>query len=122
MKRDAIDFHLVPEHQEQIHLRLCNWARAQRSPAGSGCAPMFRQYRSSEQWGAAYASSPVDQRDAHTINKAWQQLPPRHRASIAWHYVKPGSPAKACRVIACTLAELAQFVIDGRQMLINRKA
>lgn len=122
MKRDAIDFHAVPEHQLAMHDRLTNWARAQRSREGQSCAPMFRQYRSSDQWAAPAASSPVDQRDAAKINKAWQQLPGNHRAAVKWHYVTPGSPSKACRAIGCTMDDLARLVVDGRQMLINRKA
>jgi DNA-directed RNA polymerase specialized sigma24 family protein len=83
---------------------------------------MFRQYRSSDQWATPNASSPVDQRDAAKIQKAWQQLPARHRAAIGWHYVTPGSPTKACKAIGCTMDGLAQYVIDGRQILINRRA
>ncbi len=122
MKRDAVDFHLIPAHQEAMHMRLLNWARAQRNSSGGGCAPMFRQYRSSDQWAEPTISSPVDQRDAQRINKAWQQLPGKHRASLAWHYITPGSPAKACRTIGCTMADLASLVVDARQMLINRRA
>jgi DNA-directed RNA polymerase specialized sigma24 family protein len=121
MIREAVDFHFVPDHQVKIHERLLNWARAQRNSTSRACAPMFRQYRSSDQWEAP-AVSPVDQRDAAKINKAWQQLPPKHRASLAWHYITPGSPQKACRQIGCTMAELAALVVDSRQMLINRRA
>jgi hypothetical protein len=121
MMREAVDFHFVPQQQEAIHLRLLNWARAQRSSTGSACAPMFRQYRSSDQWATPNASSPVDQRDAAKINKAWQQLPAKHRASVAWHYVTPGSPTKACKAIGCTMEDLARLVVDARTMLINRR-
>lgn len=121
MKRDAVDFHQIPEHQVPIHERLVNWARAQHSRSGSDSAPMFRQYRSSDQWATPAVSSPVDQRDAAKINKGWQQLPAKHRAAVQWHYVTPGSPTKACKVIGCTMADLAGLVVDGRQMLINRR-
>lgn len=120
MMREAVDFHLVPANQEAIHLRLLNWARAQRNSTGSDTAPMFRQYRSSDQWATPSASMPVDQRDAARINKGWQQLPSNHRAAIRWHYISPGSPTKACKGIGCTMADLARFVVDGRAMLINR--
>jgi hypothetical protein len=119
--REAVDFHFVPENQVKMHERLLNWARAQRNGSGTACAPMFRQYRSSDQWAEPTAGTPVDQRDAAKVNKAWQQLPTKHRASLAWHYITPGSPTKACREIACTMAELAQFVVDARNMLINRR-
>lgn len=120
MMREAVDFHFVPEHQEAMHLRLLNWARAQRNSSGSATAPMFRQYRSSDQWAQPNVSMPVDQRDAARINAAWQQLPGKHRAAIGWHYVTPGSPTKACKGIGCTMADLARLVVDGRQMLVNR--
>jgi hypothetical protein len=119
--REAVDFHFVPANQEAMHMRLLNWARAQRNSTGSATAPMFRQYRSSDQWATPSVSMPVDQRDAAKVNKAWQMLPTKHRASLAWHYITPGSPTKACREIACTMAELAQFVVDARNMLINRR-
>ena len=121
MKRDDVDFHFVPTHQEAMHGRLLNWARAQRNKTGQDCAPMFRQYRSTDQWAEGTASIPVDQRDAAKINKGWQQLPGNHRAAIKWHYVSPGSPIKACKGIGCTLDGLARFVVDGRQMLLNRR-
>ena len=44
-----------------------------------------------------------------------------NRAAINWHYVTTGAPGRACRSIGCTMAELAQYAIDGRQMLINRR-
>ena len=122
MMREAVDFHFVPQHQEAMHMRLVNWARAQRNSTGSDTAPMFRQYRSSDQWATPSASMPVDQRDAAKINKGWQQLPGNHRAAIRWHYISPGSPTKACKGIGCTMADLARFVVDGRSMLINRGA
>lgn len=120
MMREAVDFHFVPQHQEAMHMRLVNWARAQRNSTGSDTAPMFRQYRSSDQWATPSASMPVDQRDAARINKGWQQLPAKHRASIKWHYISPGSPTKACKAIGCTMADLARLVVDSRSMLINR--
>ncbi len=118
--REAVDFHFVPDHQVKIHERLLNWARAQRNSTGNATAPMFRQYRSSDQWAQPSVSMPVDQRDAARINKGWQQLPKKHRASLAWFYVSPGSPIKACREIACTMEDLARLVVDGRQMMVNR--
>jgi len=120
--REAVDFHFVPANQEAMHMRLLNWARAQRNSTGSATAPMFRQYRSSDQWATPSVSMPVDQRDAAKVNKAWQMLPEKHRAAVAWHYITPGSPIKACRKIACTMDELARLVVDARQMLINRGA
>lgn len=123
MKRDAVDFHQVPEHQEAMHCRLLNWARAQRNEQRPQSSPMFEQYRSSDQWATPSVSMPVDQRDAARINAAWQQLPTKHRAALKWHYINPpreGSPTKACKAIGCTMEDLARLVVDGRSMLINR--
>lgn len=117
--RLLVDFNFVPEHQEAIHCRLKNWARAQRNSSSSATAPMFRQYRSSDQWTQATVSIPVDQRDAAKINAAWQQLPRKNRSSLAWHYITSESLKKACERIDCTMDELAQFVVDGREMLIS---
>lgn len=116
----SIDFSALPENQNAMHERLLNWARAQRSTSHCVVAPMFRQYRSSDQWSGSTAHMPVDQQDAARINSAWQLLPAKPRAALAWHYITPGSPSKACRAIACTMSDLAQYVIDARQMLINR--
>lgn len=121
MKRDAVDFHLIPDHQLAMHDRLTNWARAQRSRSSSDCAPMFRQYRSSDQWGGSTSSPTVDQIDAANINKGWQQLESDQRAALAWQYVTPSSPTKACKAIGCTMDCLARLVVDARQMLINRR-
>ena len=120
MKRDAVDFHLVPDHQLKMHDRLLNWAREQRRGSGNDTTPMFRQYCSSEQWDQTPASVPTDSRDAAKINKGWKMLPANHREAIRWHYIAPGSPTKACKAIGCTMVDLARYVIDGRQMLINR--
>lgn len=123
MKRDAIDFHAVPEHQLAMDARLHNWAREQRRGTGAATSPMFRQYRSSDQWGEVAVSVPTDSRDAARINAAWKQLPADHRHATHWHYITPGAgPVKACRKIGCTKDELARLVIDARQMLINRRA
>jgi hypothetical protein len=120
MMREAVDFHLVPQHQEAMHIRLINWGRAQRNTPGQACAPMFRQYRSSDQWEGTTSSPSVDKLDAEKINNAWKQLPTGNRAALAWQYVTPSSPSKACERIGCTMADLARFVVDGRQMLLNR--
>ena len=116
-----VDFSRIPTRHDAINLRLEQWAKwVSVHPQPWKVQPMFRQYRSSDQWATPSASMPVDQRDAAKINKGWQQLPGNHRAAIRWHYISPGSPAKACKGIGCTMADLARFVVDGRAMLINR--
>ena len=122
MKRDAVDFTLIPDHQAAIHERLINWARAQRNGSGGDCSPMFRQYRSTEVWAETHASIPVNQGDATRINAAWKMLPTQHRLALAWYYITPTMGVKkACQGIGCKPAVLMVYAIDGRQMLINRR-
>lgn len=128
MKRDAVDFHAIPQHQLAMDQRLINWGRAQRNGSGQSCAPMFRQYRSSDQWEGATSSPTVDQLDAAKINKAWQQLEAQPRAALAWNYVTPSGPERACKEIGCLTpdnrpdkAKLASLVVQGRQALIDRR-
>lgn len=121
MQRDSVDFTTVPPQQRDMDLRLENWARSLFSSAGSGASPMFRLYRSSDVHAPAHASMPYDSHDAIKIAKGVRELPEKHRAAINWAYVTTGAPGKACRAIGCTMAELAQYAIDGRQMMINRR-
>ena len=121
MKRDAVDFTTVPASQRDMDLRLENWARSLFSSSGSGASPMFRLCRSSEVHAPAHVSMPFDSHDALKIAKGVRELPDKHRAAINWHYVTTGAPSKACKAIGCTMADLAQYAIDGRQMLINRR-
>lgn len=120
MIRESVDFHLIPARQESIHLRLLNWARWCHGSASATTAPMFRFYRSTEQW-AHDASVPVDSLDAHRIEKAIIQLPEQPRAAIRWHYTAAGDPARCARTLGVTKPELAQLVIDARNMLVNRR-
>ena len=122
MKREHIDLHLVPDHQLAMHSRLINWSRWCRGRPASNCAPMFRGYRSSDVWQTVSIGEPVDKLDASKIASAVAQLPETHRHALGWHYVHPIGPGRAARELGLTIAALAQCVIDGRQMLINRRA
>jgi hypothetical protein len=126
MKRDGVDFHLVEAHQAQIHIRLENWglwAKARAPGSDPSTSPMFRLYRASwarTEYGATTAATPVDGLDAQRIAKGVAVLPEQHRIGLQWYYVRPTSPARACRMLATTMAGLALYVRDGRQMLLNR--
>ena len=125
MMRDAIDFHAVEEKHYAIHDRLMNWARWCNGTGAPSESPMFRLYRSSARAKADYMASSgisVDQSDAARIAKAVIALPDVHRSAINWNYVKPVSPARACRAIGTSMTGLALLVRDGRQMLVNRRA
>jgi hypothetical protein len=120
MKRDAVDFSMVPVHQQAMDARLANWARSLYSSAGSSASPMFRLYRSSDVHAIPHVSTPYDAQDAIKIAKGVRALPDACVHALNWAYIKPGNPRKACQQIGCTMAGLAQYVIDGRQMLLNR--
>lgn len=120
MKRDAIDFSAVPKHQQAMHLRLENWAKSLFGSTGCSVQPMFRLYRSDEHWIAPDPAIPVDQHDASKVGKGVAFLPRWHQQALNWYYVKGGNPTRACKTIGCTKASLQAYVIDGRQMLINR--
>lgn len=121
MKRDYVDFSEVPLHQMAIHGRLENWSISCFGRSGSNTSPMFRLYRSDEVWDPSPPSIPVDSADAAKIARAVSALPRPHMLAVNWYYVTRGAPIHGRRSIGCTLAELARYVIDGRQMLINRK-
>lgn len=125
MKREPIDFHVVPAHQDKMHLRLENWGRWSNPPPAPDIAPGFDRARSDEiqreTSEASDARPPVDVRDAIKVQAAMHFMPIKHRQALAWYYVKPSAPIKACRMIACTPEQLVIYVDDGRQMLINRK-
>jgi hypothetical protein len=121
MKRDAVDFHMVPESQLAMHGRLENWAHSLFSSTGSNASPMFRLFRSTDVHATPHVSMPFDSHDAAKIAKGVRDLPVKNRAAINWFYVTTGAPGRACRSIGCTMAELAQLAIDGRAMLVNRR-
>jgi hypothetical protein len=128
MKREPIEWHLVPEKQLPMHDRLLNWARWCRGPAGSDVSPMFRLYSATDanqgdgqRYGLMATAKVVDARDATKIARGVGMLPEPHRLALQWYYVRPVSPARACQAIATTMAGLARLVNDGRLMLLNRR-
>lgn len=104
-----------------MHDRLTNWARSLFSSRGSSAGPMFRLYRTTDQYHPPHASMPHDAHDAIRIAQGVRDLPQDHRQALNWYYVNPGNPGKACRTIGCTHAILADLTTGGRQMLINRR-
>jgi hypothetical protein len=119
----AVDFSYVPEKQLVIHDRLLNWGHWCHGSGHAQMSPMFRMYRSSEVY--AYASEislAVDTHDAARIAAGVRDLPEDHRRAVAWFYVNKGPVIRARKAIGCTGEHLARLVIDGRTMLINRRA
>lgn len=121
--KSHIDFHQVESHQREIDARLQNWARWCNGTSVFGASPMFRMVPPPPRvrGDIAMYSTPVDRMDAQKVAKGVAALPEKHRASINWHYVKPVSPARACREIAVSMDALAKLVRDSRQMLLNRQ-
>lgn len=101
--------------------RLENWARSLFSSAGGSASPMFRLYRTTDQYHPPHASMPHDAHDAIKIAQGVRALPLDRRQAINWYYIKPCNPGKACREIGCTMTDLAKLTIDARCMLINRR-
>lgn len=122
MKVKAIDFHAVEPHQREIDARLSNWARWCNGSTASLTSPMFRMAPPPPRvrGDMAYSSVHVDRMDAQKVAKAVAALPEAHRAAINWNYVKPVSPARACKAIGTSMEGLALLVRDGRQILLNR--
>jgi hypothetical protein len=122
LKREAVDFFLVPDKQIAIHIRLENWARSCWGGFGTSVSPMFRQYRSAEHWqGPTAPSMPIDRIDASTIAKEVRKLPEPHMRALNWYYIGNPNEKRTRQDIGCTRTALAQYVLDGRTMLINRR-
>lgn len=123
MRRDAIDFFFVPDHQVGVHTRLEAWARWVRvRPHGWQVTPMFRQYRSKAfQWHAPEVREPVNIPEAVAMEKAVSLLPEKHREAVRWAYVFAGPPGACARRLAVSKDGLLALITDGRQMLIDRR-
>lgn len=117
-----VDFEAVPEQQLQMHGRLCNWARWCRGRPMGNVAPIFRLYRSTDVHAGHSAAVPVDGIDASRIARGVSALPEKHRHGLQWFYVHPVAPTRAARSLGLTMSALAELVVDGRTMLINRGA
>lgn len=122
MKRDDVDYHLVPDGQLDIHRRLTDWARWVRvRPSGWQVAPMFRQYRSHAwQWEAPEVRAQVNIPDAVAMEKAVSLLPEKHRDAVRWAYVFTGNPVGMAARLGVSKAGLLDLVCTGRIMLRNR--
>lgn len=121
MRRDAIDFHEVPERQLKIHDALLNWARSMHGRAKQAVSASCSGYQSPPSVRREQeASVPVDHVSARRMNRAVVGLPLKHCKSLQWHYVQRTSVGAGRRYVVCTAEELANLVIDGRDMLRNR--
>lgn len=120
MVRDAVDFFVVEDKHLIIHKRLENWARWNYSSGGSSTQPMFRLYVSDEHWEGPAVSIPVDILCASDMQKGVSALPIKHRQSLNWNYLRPGSPRREAQRLGESLEGLVHLIRNARQMLINR--
>lgn len=124
MRRDLIDFFIVPDSQLFIHGRLENWSRwvEHKARQGGKQHPMWAKSQSgSRQWHEPELREPTNELDGAALESAVAQLPHKHRDSLRWYYVKKGGPLNMARKLAVSKDGLMSLVNDARQMLINRK-
>lgn len=114
------DLTYIPERQAVMHGRLENWARFCRNGQSNHASPMFRLYRSGEQWEAAEPSNPVDFTDGMIVNELVKALQTSNRLAVHWFYIERSSPWKAKKRIGVTLDRLAELVIESRDMMACR--
>jgi len=124
MKRDAVDFHQVPEAQQPIHGRLLNWARWCRNSAHGMQHPMWRFYKPPREGVnlVPESSEPINAAEAWKVQQVVKGLPELYRHAIQWFYVFPVSPRRKAKELGLTVEGLAQAVIDARNMMRNRGA
>src|SRR5688572_19840232 len=114
MRRDNIDFFLVPETQMAIHLRLENWARYVAVRFPHWVSPMWRQGKSNgRQWHVPEPRPEVNTLDGHAIEKAVAALPWAHRDALRWAYVHRTNPSKPRRALGVTDNGLMELVRSG---------
>jgi hypothetical protein len=121
MKRDYIDFQRL-HGQDEIHIRLINWARYVRDhPRMWPVQPMFQNAKTSRQWDLSpHVKAAIDELDGLLVEKTIRNLPERNRDALRWYYVYAGIPvAKIRRHLAVTLEGLDKAVRDGRSMVNN---
>lgn len=121
MKRDAVDLALVLPHHEGVHARLTEWARWCR-PGGGGSAvqPMFEGYRNGYE-EPEVRGVPIDTLRAVAVQKAFTQLPEKHRLVLSWWYCQPYIPVLRVRQAAgLTTPALYELVHTSRTMMRNR--
>ena len=118
-----IDFSRIPTRQDQINLRLEQWARWVRvSPKAWGSQPMWRNARTPRQWDVnPHIHQEMNTLECHEIERAVSFLPEKHRTAIRWAYVFPYmhiGPVR--RELGVTMDALAALIVDARDMLRNR--
>lgn len=120
MKRDAVDFSIVPEHQQDMHVRLENWALYCHSGNPPAVNPMFRMYRAERDatYNPPQPKRECDFIDGMKVNRLVVNLPERHRIATQWFYIVRDSPNKARKRIGDgSFEDLALLVVESRDMM-----
>ena len=123
MKQYA-DLTYVPPEQRPLDLRLHNWARWATVHGARFIQPMFKLYRPEEMRDEDRhqgKSAPIDASDALKIEKAVVALPDKHKLAVIWAYRSRANTKQACQIIGVTRLGLAGLIVDGRQMMVNRR-
>lgn len=123
MKRDYIDFHLIPDHQVEIHKRLSNWASWCRvKPQAWSQHPLWKQYKSNwRQWHTPEYRESCDILDAIRIEQTVRVLPNGNRDALRWFYVHGGNPSGFAKSLGVSKDTLQKLITDGRSM-VSKKA
>ena len=119
------DFSHVPTRQDAIHLRLEQWGHWCTShPTGGNVAPMFRLYRSkARQWEMPVIHVQALPKDNLEIERAVRIVPEPYRTILRWAYCFPWvPPSKVRQETHCTRQELADKLIQARDMVVVRLA
>lgn len=119
MTNPHIDFNAVSFAHEGMDERLKNWARWAIGRGGGDVHPMFRSYRPDNY--ERQVGELVDSLDAQKVQKGVSLLPTRHSLAISWCYIAPGAPNQMARKMGESFGGLYRLIVDGRQMLINRR-
>lgn len=121
--RPHTDFNYIPTRQDQINLRLEEWAQWVRvRPQPWKAQPMWRFAQSkARQWHEPEHKREIDTNKAHEVERAVSFLPDKHRAAIRWCYVFQSVPVGTMRSqLGVTRDGLLDLIVRGRDMLNNR--
>lgn len=117
------DLAAVPQHQQQTHEALENWARWCGSGRGhrGDQHPMFRGYVPYLYPEVGAGGQTVDTLAALAVQRAFVGLSDKHRWALNWCYCYPFiAPGRVQRGLGVTRAALCELITDARQMVGNR--
>ena len=114
---------IVPLHQEEIHIKLMNWAMWVKPGQSASVCPMFQAlgYKSNaRQWHQPEYRETCRPLEAQAMEKLVCQLPESNRKAIVWWYVYCSGALKMQRRLGVNAEGLNSLVVNARTMLVNR--